>query len=531
MQLDVPRRGMPLRQKAANSVNPLMKNDLVSDDVVSTSAARVTRRRFFGKLGNASLTAAAVGAVPFIGGKQAVAEAANGNSASPGRMNDCFNYRKNMALAQRVNVGPQRDNGDSARFTDFSGNYSKALQHDSLGIPNAAAYLSLRNAFATGDHADFNNVLIGTPGGGGNSKLNGPQVALAFDLEGVDSHATIIPPAPSVASAQTASEAVEHYWGAILRDVPFDEYDTHPLVGQAVADMNSMSFVNSSANTQMPKPVTRANLFRGQFVAGDGNVMGPYVSQFMIQPTFFGAQLLDQRYQTFLPGQEFMTSLAEYQLIQNGGDSGRTVNFDPIPRYIRNGRDLAAYTRVDVLYQAYFTAFLTLAGLGAAPNPGNPYIGSQTQKAFATLGGPDTAGTVGEMATRALKAAWFHKWIKDMRMRPEEYGALVHARKSGLSPMPQAAAALHDDVLHCAALDIVHSSNNSYLLPQSFPEGSPTHPCYPTGHGTVGGACTTLLKFFFNGSQKLRPLLTAAGGPRHLRAEQRRHVAEYLLGP
>jgi hypothetical protein len=96
-------------------------------------------------------------------------------------------------------------------------------------------------------------------------------------------------------------------------------------------------------------------------------------------------------------------------------------------------------------------------------------------------------------------------------MRPEEYGALVHARKTGASPMPQAAAALHADVLNSAALPIIHSTYGSYLLPQAFPEGSPTHPCYPTGHGTVGGACITALKFFFNGAQKMRPLLQAAG--------------------
>src|SRR5205807_24712 len=40
----------------------------------------------------------------------------------------------------------------------------------------------------------------------------------------------------------------------------------------------------------------------------------------------------------------------------------------------------------------------------------------------------------------------------------------------------------------------------SYLLSQAFSEGCPTHPSYPTGHGTVGGACVTVLKFFFNGS-------------------------------
>jgi len=481
----------------------------------SAQVAKVTRRTFVKGAATIATAAAAVSIEPLLGRKESVAEAANANSNSSNRMNACFNYRKNMALAQRINVGPQPDNGDSTQFTDFSGSYSKALLHDSLGVPNAAAFLSLRNAFATGNPLDFANIGVGTPGGGANSKLNGPQGALAFDLEGLDSHATIIPPAPSVASAQTAAEQVEHYWAALLADVPFSEYSTNPLVGQAVADMNNMSFLSSAANNQFPFPVIPQNLFRGQFVPGDGNVQGPYVSQFMVQPTFYGSQFLSQQHQTFLPegggGINFMTSVAEYQLVQNGGDSGLPLAFDPTFRYHRNGRDLAAYTHVDVLYQGYFVAFLVLAGIGAPLNPGNPYIGSQSQKGFGTLGGPDAAATLAEMATRALKASWYHKWIKDLRMRPEEYGALVHARKTGASPMPQAAAALHSDVLDSAVLPIINAKYGSYLLPQPFPEGSPTHPCYPTGHGTVGGACITFLKFFFDGSQKIRPLLNGSG--------------------
>ena len=489
-----------------------MKNHRKEESQNKIQPDKNGRRRFLGSLGKTAAGAAAIAAAsPFLSGKAGTAEASSGNSDVPGRMNDCFNYRKNAAIAMRVNVGTQQDNGDAARFTDFSGNFSKTLPHDSLGIPNSAAYLSLRNAFATGSFADFNNVIIGTPGGGGNSKLNGPQGGLAFDLEGLDSHATIIPAAPSVASAQTAAELVEHYWGAILRDVPFIEYGSNSVVAEAVADLNSLSFVNSSSNTEMPHPVTPQNLFRGQFVPGDGNVVGPFISQFMVQPTYYGAQFLDQRYQTFLPGQEFMTGVTDFQLVQNGGDTGDQIQLDPSPRHIRNGRDLSAFTRVDVLYQSYFTAFLVLSGIGAPPNPGNPYIGSATQKSFGTLGGPDAAGTLGEMATRALKAAWFHKWVKDMRQRPEEVAALVHARKTGANPMPQAADALHADALNSAALDRVHSAYGTYLLPQPFPEGSPTHPCYPTGHGTVAGACVTLLKFYFNGSQTLRPLLLAHG--------------------
>ena len=60
-------------------------------------------------------------------------------------------------------------------------------------------------------------------------------------------------------------------------------------------------------------------------------------------------------------------------------------------------------------------------------------------------------------------------------------------------------------------LPIIHSQYSSYLLPQAFPEGSPTHPCYPTGHGTAGGACVTALKFFYDGSVPIRPLLQSIG--------------------
>ncbi len=480
-----------------------------------TETGKLSRRNFLKGAATVATVVAAVPLQPLLGERGPVAEASVVDYESSQRANDSFNYRKSTAQAEKINVPVQPDNGDASRFTDFSGSYSKALLHDGLGVPNAVAFRSLTHALQTGEFEDFENIIVGNPGGGPNSKENGPQVALAFDLEGLDSHCTVIPPAPSVASAQTAAEQVEHYWAALLNDVPFTQYSTNSLVAQAVNDMNNLSFVSSAANNQFPFPVTPQNLFRGQFVPGDGNVLGPYVSQFMLQPTFFGAQPLSQQYQTFLPvgggGSEFMTTVGEYQLVQNGGDSGRQLAFDSRFRYLRNGRDLAAYTHVDVLYQAYFVAFLVMAGLNTPPNPGNPYIGSTTEKAFATLGGPDAAGTLAEMATRALKAAWFHKWIKDMRLRPEEYGALVHARLTNSSPSPQAAAALHGDVLNSAALPIIQSTYGSYLLPQAFPEGSPTHPCYPTGHGTVGGACVTVLKFFFDCNQKLRPLLANAG--------------------
>jgi len=57
------------------------------------------------------------------------------------------------------------------------------------------------------------------------------------------------------------------------------------------------------------------------------------------------------------------------------------------------------------------------------------------------------------------------------------------------------------------------ANSNSYFLSQAFPEGSPTHPAYPTGHGAVAGACITVLKFFFDGSFLIpNPLVPSSDG-------------------
>jgi len=503
-------------KECSASTAPVDSEDI--DYKQHAAPADSSRRSFLENIGGATAAlAVCLPLEPLAGGKSGQAGASVASYRSPNRTNNNFQYRRDTAQSEKMNVGVLPDNGDAARFTDNSGNWSKALMHDALGVPNAQSYGSLLYALSTGRFQDFENIIVGTPSGTWfTSTLNGPQGCLAFDLEGLDSHATYgIPPAPSVASAQSAAEAVEHYWGALLRDVHFTDYATNPLVAQAVADINNLSFVRGSGNKEFPYPVTPQNLFRGQLAPSDGNVQGPYISQFILQPTFFGAQPLSQQYQRFLSvsegGADYMTSVSEYMSVQNGNVPSRQLGFDPTYRFIRMGRDLAAYTHVDVLHQAYFVAFLVLAGLGAPLNPGNPYIGSQTEHPFGTLGGPDAAGTISEMATRALKASWFHKWIVNLRMRPEEYGALVHAKLTHTHPFPQAAGALHADVLNSAVLPIINSQYGSYLLPQAFPEGAPSHPCYPTGHGTVGGPCITAIKFFFDGSQKIRPLLQAVG--------------------
>lgn len=508
------------RSQERDDISTVIVSDNESrDQNEAKRPAYASRRSFLKKVGVGGTFAVALAAVPFepmVEGKHGEAEASEVPYNPRNRANASYNYRTNTAQNEYFDVGELPDNGDLRRFGDYSGSWSKALQHTALGIPNAASYQSFLYALSTGRFSDFQNILVGNPGGKTpNATLNGPLSSFAFDLEGRDSHATnFVGPAPSVASAQTAAEEVEHYWAGLMRDVNFTDYTTSSTAVQACADLNNMSYVKGYGSI-FPYPVTPQNLFRGQFVPGDGPVQGPYLSQFMIQPSFFGCQPITQQMQRFLSvgegGSEYMTDPTDYQNVQNGQPPSGKLAFDPTYRYLRMGRDMAAYTHVDVLYQAYEVAFFVLAGIGAPVNPGNPYIGSQTERGFGTFGAPDAVGTLAEMATRALKAAWFHKWIVNLRQRPEEVGALLHANLTNQKPMPQAAAALHHDLLNSAVLPIIYSTYGSYLLPQAFPEGAPPHPCYPTGHGTVGGACITALKFFYDGSQKIRPLLQAAG--------------------
>src|SRR5258706_7676963 len=352
------------------------------------------------------------------------------------------------------------------------------------------------------------------PMGSTDRKLVNPCSAVAFDLQGADSHHLAIPAAPGVQSAETAGEMVELYWAALLRDVPFTQYDSDPLAQAAAAELSKLSvFRGPKTNGQ----VTPATLFRG-FTAGE--VVGPYISQFLLRAVPFGAQFVEQRMRTYLPGIDFLTQYDDWLAIQNGTSPSRGAQFDATRRYIRNGRDISQWVHIDVLYQAYFNAMLIMlqppdagdpltgGGLGVPLNPGNPYLSSRNQDGFGTFGPPGIAAAVAEIAARALTAVWYQKWVVHRRLRPEEFGGIVHNTIAKSTPY-----SLHKDVLNSQALNRVQGKFGSALLPTAFPEGCPLHPSYGAGHATVAGACVTILKALFDENFPMtNPMVPSADG-------------------
>ena len=420
------------------------------------------------------------------------------------RIIKAFELRRNEAVRDaRVPAGINISNGDEARYADKGGTYTKGLLHDSFGRVVPVSFTSFKKALNSGKFSDFESIITG----GGPHTLNGPQGALTFNLDGLDEvqfGQPEVPPAPPVASDQNATELLELYWGSLLRDVAFTDYGSSWLAAQAATELGAQPTYQGPRDIY--GHVTPDLLFRGPFT---GEELGPYVSQFFLQPTSFGTQPLGQQMESYLPDIDYMTNFNDWLTVQNGFFTGQQDQVEMQLRYLRNGRDLAAYCHVDVLFQAYFTAFLVLAGIGASVNPGNPYIGSKTQNGFVSFGLPDFAATICEIATRALCAAWYQKWMVHLRPRPEEVGGRVHLIMTGQGDKTN--ITLSKVILSSNGLQQSFNKYGTWLLSQAYPEGSPVHPAYPTGHGTVAGACITILKFFFDGAQKIRPILIDAG--------------------
>src|SRR5208282_6395048 len=101
-----------------------------------------------------------------------------------------------------------------------------------------------------------------------------------------------------------AAQMIEAYWQALTRDVAFSEYGTDPTIAAAAAELTGLpSFVGP----RFSGSVTPQIAFRG-FTAGD--LIGPYISQFFLQPFSYGVMPF-VGYMTTLSG-DFVTDLASW---------------------------------------------------------------------------------------------------------------------------------------------------------------------------------------------------------------------------
>ena len=345
----------------------------------------------------------------------------------------------------------------------------------------------------------------------------------------------------------------------------FDTIDTHGSITQWAADRLNEVLVTVADTTsdysnpaevaetlQIPTAetggVTPGTLFRGYSRSkdpdGPNDTTGQFHSQFLLQrlyPLFpsgcapyvaglTGVTELDldeialQRHVPIANQREFGVSFDDYVAIQNGALPDQYVEDDFVAdrgRYPYIGRDMGTHVHTDGPYQEYYRAATVLLFWDFPRTPSSPYAGGSPNEADGVTFGPvDPFAIVGAVAYEAFKAAWTQKWRSFRQLRPEAVGGLVDLEQR------QSRTPLDDTVLHDIVesgpvrdvLDVVREYNRrqadqgfidaaadaeTLLLGQMYPEGSPTHPAYPSGHATMAGAGVTVLKALFDDDTKI----------------------------
>ena len=465
------------------------------------------RRQFLGGVGGVTAGALA-GGLGGLGGLAAAGRAeAHEIAPLPGdeRKNRAFKIRHDAAIREKQRpLVTTSCNGDEERFPNRIGNYSKCLPHDATtGEVAPAAYQQLLAALATDDFAAYSALPMA-----GTFRLANPMGGLGFNLIGPDNRPVSAPPPPTVDSAELAAQAAELYWMQVLRDVPFFDWDTDPLVQEACDDLSAMPGYTGPRDPGSGD-VTPQELFRVDF---PGVTTGPIVSQFLMRGfNYDGIFVQEPKIQTVLPGaeQNFLTSKPEWIASRNGfpaGSPGFSGAFDPVFRYPRSVRDLGHIAGQDVIYSTYFRAVMIfrLSFGGALMDQNYLYRTTPGHFGFATLGFGDFVVDLAA-ACQGERPTWYSKWQLHRFLRPEEYGGLVHRLLAEGADYPIHPSLLASPVLG-KVFDLNKASNQargqgsdgSYFLGQMFRQGCPTHPSYPAGHAFTAGASVTVLKAWWN---------------------------------
>ena len=255
------------------------------------------------------------------------------------------------------NGGPlpvHRNNGEEAEYLAQNGfpvsSYSKGLPHNEHGEVELKAYKALLHALKRGREEDFARIPRGSNDFFARRLLH-PQAGLGFDLSGPDAQHLILRPAPRLDERTHDGEMVELYWMALLRDVSFIDYEQDASVDAAARELD---LYRDDLDVSQAERITPRTLFRG---SAQGALVGPYISQFLLQDARFGALDINQRQLSPRRGSDHLTDFSSWLASQNGAPSGSREEFDPTPHYIRNLRDLANYVHRDPPYMPYLMAF------------------------------------------------------------------------------------------------------------------------------------------------------------------------------
>jgi hypothetical protein len=362
--------------------------------------------------------------------------------------------------------------------------YSKGLPHDNEGYVDKHEIRKLIKAVRDKNTEKLSYIKLGSE-----LKLVNPSAAWSNDIIGSCSDIYRYSSLPNINSEWMAAEMSELYCMSLSRDVPFDKYISSPIIEDCCGYLNSLKLY-----PHVDGHVSFDNIFRGPMY---GDLHGPYISQFLYRDIITEGLVLKQKYITDLEGHDFIKTWDNAISAQNGKiESSLDKAFRRnMPRYIVTGRDLSCRVHNDDHSTLFYNACIILMDLKVPMNPGILKLSSNNhvETNFINFGKPDIHSMLSIVGRSALLAIWNIKW-NELFIRPEAFGIEIERvfknkeNLYGISP----------NLLKNASLVAVRSKNGNVLLSQSYPEGSPLYPSTPSSHGAIGGACATVLKFFFN---------------------------------
>jgi hypothetical protein len=403
----------------------------------------------------------------------------------------------------------KKHSSDDKKYANhhYNGSFHKGLAHNLIDgrLINPKDYRKMRSAIHHNDLVALSKIQMA-----GSLKLANPTAAWASILTGAPQSTLKFAKTPKMSSKSTAAEMIELYNMVLARDIPFNEYHTNSLIAQILDQdhMNKSDIIKCLKYMNKPsQPFTSQTIFRG---LTDSEQVGPYISQLLLLPVRMGAGEFVQKYNTLPARQgavkrvEWGVDLKEMIRIQNG-DLSTLPQAEPMVRkYIFCGRGLAEAVHNDPAYQFYYQGALILNSLGCPTNPDFPVYANQS--AFITGPAlPNVLCAIGAVADLCLKHAWYWKWQAYRRLRPEQLSVWVHDVKKNILPNKNNFD-LSDVLLENIVLEQIEDLYGNYTIPLTYPEGCPVHPSYPAGHSVCAGACSTIMKMYYDCSKKWHTL-------------------------
>jgi hypothetical protein len=395
-----------------------------------------------------------------------------------------WGQRLAAAAIARTEYRTSRGNGDEALYARrrHIGNFAKGLPHDPDGVVSADAYESMIRALEL-RYPGF----LDPNASRALHRIVAEAVQPGGELAGCDYTGYFVPPAPTLRSARTAADLIELYWLALTRDIPFANFSQDPTVAKACADLSRL--VDFEA-PRVHGAITPQTIFRGP----GRSLVGPYLSQFfwLDVPVELGGPSSQRR--SMPVRRDSLTDRASWLAAQSGAIAAELTPRESGRRYMQTGRDLTDY-----LWQLNSAVAWRNAAAIVAALPDEARTDA--------FNFDDVVAMVAFAANISGDAMFYQKMYVQRRVRPEAVGGLVDNGPNG-SP-------LHPDIWTTPALDLVQSRFTTRLIPQAYLEGSPTHPAFPAGHGTLAGTGVTVLKAVVNEAYVLpAPVIPSPDGTR-----------------